>query len=223
MSHYKRSQVEDTLWPIFKIGAAPDRVPAEFRSRVNKLLNLDRMDQPDLANLPLAFNDTRAEGQGQDVPFTSFHAFMLGLGLELWNAGLRQSDVIYFLRHSREALKRQHSLVIAAMAEPENMLVKGKPVRDAGGIEVRDKRIYMLVAKRHFGEASGSAKSKPESIGRPMVFVPEFVAGSEGLKIFFDKAPSDLRAWLAVEIAELAVRIETALAQTPPRRRGRPS
>lgn len=221
MSHYKRSQVEDTLWPIFKIGAAPDHAPTEFRSRVNKLLNLDRLDQPDLAKLPLAFNDARAEGQGQDVPFTSFHAFMLGLGLELWNAGLRQSDVIYFLRHSREALKHQHGIVIAAMPKPENVLVKGKPVREVGGIKIRDKRVYMLVSKRHFGEAS--PKSKPGSVERPMIFVPQFVAGSEGLKTFFNKAPSDLRTWLAVEIAELAMRIEMSLAQTPPRRRGRPS
>ena len=118
MEIYKRSQVEDSLWAVFRAGAAPQTLPAAFRFRIKKLLDLDRMEQEDLADVPLAFNDQYADGQGQDVPFTSFHAFMLGLGLELWNAGQKQNDVVFFLRHCRRLLEAQHARIMAAGISP---------------------------------------------------------------------------------------------------------
>ena len=118
MAIYKRSQVEDSLWAVFRAGAASKTLPAAFRFRIKKLLDLDRIEQEDQAEVPLVFNDQHAQGQGQDVPFTSFHAFMLGLGLELWNAGQKQNDVVYFLRHCRNRLETQHARIIAASIVP---------------------------------------------------------------------------------------------------------
>jgi hypothetical protein len=223
---YKRSQVEDSLWAVFRTGAAPLRLPGTFRFRIKKLLDLDRTETADMAGIPLAFNDARPGGQGQDVPFSSFHAFMLGLGLELWNAGLKQNDVVFFLRHCRAALEVQHARILAAGISPYQVVapLKGWPVgiTDAGA-KVADTSVYMVMDRIGLAETSAAPIASPDARQRPQFFVPKFCTGSDELQRLLVCAPPSRRTHLVVELAELAVRVDQCLAATPARRRGRPS
>jgi hypothetical protein len=222
---YKRSQVEDSLWAHFRLGAAPVRMPAAFRFRVKKLLDLDRQEAPDRKGVPLAFNDARAEGQGLDVPFTSFHAFMLGLALEIWNAGLKQNDVVYFLRHCRTLLEGHHRRIMAAGISPYEVMapLAGWPVRQLNGIEVADTPVYMVVERIGLPELASQPIASTEARQRPVFFTPTFCAGVSGLQAFFANVSPSRRTHLVVELTELAVVIDKRLAATPARRRGRPS
>ena len=225
MDTYKRSQVEDSLWAVFRIGAAPQRVRPAFRSRIKKLLDLDRREQEGGVELPLVFNDARAEGQGQDVPFTSFHAFMLGLGLELWNSGLKQSTVIFFLRHSRETLEQQHARIIGARIAPYQVMapIPGWPTRVLNDVTVADTSVYMLVDWIDFAETTGPDTAAGGGRLQPLIFVPRFCHGTAALvKTVGDLSPQR-RTHLVVELSELAAMLDRHLKTTPARRRGRPT
>ncbi|MCA3573736.1 MAG: hypothetical protein IOC86_07430 [Aestuariivirga sp.] len=222
---YKRSQVEDSLWAHFRLGAAPERMPPAFRFRIKKLLDLDRQEASEREGVPLAFNDTRAAGQGLDVPFTSFHAFMLGLALEIWNAGLKQNDVVFFLRHCRTLLEGQHRRILAAGVSPfEDMMpLAGWPVRKINGIDTPDTAIYMVMDRIGLNELVSQPIASPEARQQPIFFEPRFCAGVSGLQAFFAEVSPSRRTHLVVELTELAVGIDKRLAATPARRRGRPS
>ena len=222
---YKRSQVEDSLWAEFRMGAAPVRLPAAFRFRIKKLLDLDRQETSDMEGIPLAFNDARAEGQGLDVPFTSFHAFMLGLALEIWNAGLKQNDLVFFLRHCRNLLEAQHRRILARhFSQPQNIApAAGLPVRRIQGIETTDLSVYMVMDRIGLSELASQPIASPEARQRPVFFAPTFCDGVSGLQAFFAEASPSRRTHLVVELTELAVGIDKRLAATPARRRGRPS
>lgn len=222
---YKRSQVEDTLWATFRIGRAPASLPAAFRTRIKKLLDLDRIGHSENPSLPLIFNDERAEGQGMDVPFTSFNAFMLGLALELWNAGLKQSDIIFFLRHCRKQFERQHHRIVNAgialyqVMEP----LAGWPTTVLNNISIADTKIFILIGRMDLTEASGMPIASPEARHNPLFFEPIFCNGLAALQQAFAEAPAMRRTYLVVEISDLAVFIDQTLKATPARRRGRPT
>ena len=222
---YKRSQVEDSLWSLFRSGSAPLRLPSAFRFRIKKLLDLDRIDDSGMEGVPLAFNDARAEGQGQDVPFTSFHAFMLGLALEIWNAGLKQNDVVFFLRHCRRLIEAEHARILVAGIVPHQVMapLPGWPVRMLNGATVADTSVYMVMDRIGMTETASFPIASPEARQRPLFFAPQFCGGLAALTDFFAEVSTARRTHLVVELSELAVRLDQLLSTTPARRRGRPN
>ena len=114
---WQRNQAEAALWRY--VTTAPNwgadwdglasATPSVFRSRIKKLLNRDR--SPDQLSLTeeqegkWAFYDTPGEGIGSETRFSTRHVYLMGIGLDLINAGLKQSEVVFFLRDTRLTLE----------------------------------------------------------------------------------------------------------------------
>lgn len=156
MSHFKRSQVEFCIWNVMRAQSAPLDVPSTFRFRIKKLLDIDRQLFADPVRLGrnrprLAFNDELAGGQGIDVPFSEFHVFMLGLALEMWNAGFKQTELVFLLQRIRPDLERKFKEMgkesghVGAMFTTSSRTPR---VSDEAGPDLRadaSSRLYMIV------------------------------------------------------------------------------
>ena len=109
--------MEDALWR-FAVTARDwgsdqnefaSKVPAVFRSRVKKLLDMDRI--PELRPWKLAgkdqwaFYDGAGDGSGSDQTFRTEHVFVMGVGLDLLSQGLKPSEIVFVLRHIRAELE----------------------------------------------------------------------------------------------------------------------
>jgi hypothetical protein len=223
MSQYKRSQVDTCLWNILRADSAEQDAPVTFRARVKKLLDLDRqMYQQKLENegrAALAFNDELAGGQGWDVPFAEFHVFMLGVALEMWNAGFKQAEIVDYLQRFRRPIKTKYEWVrktgatVGAMYSPAS----GKPVvLDTNGPDLDEEpsaRVYMIIDRIELPEAIAATTRKPS-------FSPAFSEGAGELAEMFAHRHLSQRAALLIEIADLIARIRLLLPECPARRRG---
>ena len=170
-------------------------MPAVFRSRVKKLLDIDRAGFRGNEGLALAFSDEIPAGHGVDVPFTIFNAFMLGLALELWNAGFKQYDVVFLLRNIRDFLEAEFNGIFdTSKRSPRS----SAPSRVRHGIPIVDNLIYLVLGRVELKETlSPSVKSKTKKTSR--------------------------RTNMVVELTSLAFRLKHELENTPARRRGRPA
>ena len=96
---WKRTQIEAALWRYVVTarnwGADFDgltaNIPTVFRSRIKKLLNMDRIPALTPWGQPKddkwAFYDSPGEGLGSEDRFSTEHAFLIGIALDLVNEG----------------------------------------------------------------------------------------------------------------------------------------
>ncbi len=117
--------MEDALWRFAVTarywGEDPNKsalqVPAVFRSRVKKLLNMDRIPEfrpwKDAGKDQWAFYDGPGEGPGSDDTYRTEHVFVMGVGLDLLSEGLKPSEIVFVLRHVREKLERAYRQIQA--------------------------------------------------------------------------------------------------------------
>ncbi len=228
MSGYKRSQVETCLWQIMRAESADNDVPSKFRSRIKKVLDLDRQiytlksAQKGGVRPKLAFNDDLAGGQGWDVPFREVHAFMLAIALVMLNAGFKQSEVVDYLQRFATPIKKKFDAIRNAVATVETLYspaTREPLVADTNGGNLNEKasaRVYMIIDRIDFAEILGVSKGKPS-------FAPYFVGDLADLaKMIADRHLSQ-RAVFLVELADLVARIRLLLPESPARRRGPPS
>lgn len=126
---WRRNQMELALWRFAvtarecgadgKAGVDLKKVPIVFRSRVKKMLNMDRIpamtpwgSKPgdNSGGLPGAegwiFFDQAGEGTGSEDRFSTLHVFLMGVALDLMNIGLKQSEIVFFLKHARPVLQK---------------------------------------------------------------------------------------------------------------------
>lgn len=218
MEQFKYSQAVDSLWATFRMGAAPLKVPAVYQSRIKKLRDLDRKGFKSADGLPLAFSDELASGHGSEVPLTLFNIFYLGLALELWNGGYKQSDIVYLLRHIRRRLEALF-----------NELLKLNPSEVAklslvmhSGVFHPDDNVYLVIDRISFAETVSELPIGPLPEGRPIIFGPVICHGGEKLAEHLFQLP-DRRTHLVIELRNLARKLVHHLKETPPRRRGRSS
>ena len=107
---YKRGQSEWALWQYQgRNRNAPGDLPKIFRTRINRLLEIDREPNSDLTRR--AFCETGVVGTGNELRFTVFDTFVLGLGLDLLNAGFKQREVVFALSHIRPDLEKQFNKI----------------------------------------------------------------------------------------------------------------
>lgn len=203
---FQRGQVDESLWALFR----PDQSspPPLFLGRIRKLIDVDRKADV-LAGAstahaaPHAFHSRPPRGQGYEAEFSAFDAFCLAIALDLLDLGFKQAEIVFLLRHIRSDLERKFADILE---DPP----AGRMTQDA------DKRLFMAVGKVELVERTGSSTSAP------LVLRPQFARGLEGASALVDRLGYGDRKVILLEIGNAAVFLCNALAETPPRPKGRP-
>jgi hypothetical protein len=234
---YKRGQVEWALWRAFApttVGRSKE-VPTVFRTRIKRLLELDRSG--DLFEMevsppsPLAFSETAAEGTGNDAAFSVFDAWCLGLALDLLDVGFKQKEIVFLMRFLREGLAtRIEPILKSPPGGRQNLHPKDRPqcptYRSKNGFEIADCYVFLIIRKVEIREGlPGQAKFKPNrakaSSEAPWFIEPIFCHGYDALRDTTTKMPLRFRKAIVIEIAQLADDLRRFLEKAPDFRRGR--
>jgi len=204
---YGRGQVEHALWTTFRGGsmAALDKPPKVFLTRVKRLLEMDRaLDLSDRAAPPavdFSFVDV-PETRGGNVVFAKFDAVCLAVALDLLNAGFKQTEVVFLMRHLRLSLE-------GALA----------PIVDARGGEAAGSD-FLLIRKIELKDALNSPKL--EGHVDPLFLEPIFCSTDDLSDQLAGLMPAQGRVVTVVELASTAKTVCRALDKAPEIRRGRP-
>lgn len=108
MKTYRRGQVEWALWRV-KSGSKAAQAPAEFLTRIRRLLEIDRSGPADERFFsPYAFSDVAPGGRGDEAAFHEIDVLMLWLGLDLLEMGFKQQEVVRLLRSARAVVLKRY-------------------------------------------------------------------------------------------------------------------
>lgn len=223
---YKRSQVEWALWGLFAQQPAsnPQDIPSVFRTRIKRLIELDQSTDEKGMPKQLAFVETKVHGQGKDQPYTLFNTFCLALGLDLLDAGFKQSEIIFTLRHLRPGIRDSFNTVLASPpALRMRQLAEDRPNSPKfkeGSLEFADTRVFLHFERVEVTEAfpvyKGELKTK-----RPLILNPKSFKGLAALTKELDRMNMDYRKALILEISETIIRLQELLNEAPVTARGR--
>lgn len=217
---YKRNQVEEALWRLFAQeapGSQPDKV---FRTRIKRLLELDRKEAGE--GQPLVFVDAVPEGQGKDVPYTLFNVFCLGIGLSLVDCGFKQGEVTFLLQHVRHHLEEAERVIRSSPPAPRQYLLPqdrpDAPTFKDKDVVWADCRVFMIFRKVEIKESMPGLSA--EAREKPVIADFYLLKGVSGLSPFLDKLGFGRRQMIILEVAEMYVLLESYLEDARPRRRG---
>ena len=223
---YKRSQVEWALWGLFAQQPAQDPadIPPVFLTRIKRLIELDQKTNDKGMPKQLAFVETKVRGQGQDQPYTLFNTFCLALGLDLLDAGFKQAEIVFVLRHLRAGIRDGFDIVLASPPSPRNRIVATdrpkSPSYKKGNIEFADTRVFFHLERIEVREAFAGFRDK-DAPKHPLVLNPKFFVGLESLMKELDRMNMSYRKALVLEISESIVILQSFLDQAPTTSRGR--
>ncbi len=216
---HSRAQVEWALWGVF-VPRGPKEPSPVFKTRVKKLLDLDRtleISSEDLGVAPFAFTETKPAGSGKGTRFETIDAFCLALALDLLDFGLKQSEIIYLLRHIRGAL---HD-VLDEIAE-DYPQVRGAPRADQfphlpvretkRGVAYADVGYYMIFRKVELHEAFAA---NPRLAKVPRIVQPSFHAGLDAAREALEKLDATRKAMI-IDLAGLVIPLRSQLKRAPP-------
>ena len=224
---YGRGQLEWAVWNAFRRqrSTAPIDLPAVFRTRIKRLLEIDLElgAGAGKAAVSSAFYGSVPRGTGSEARFDQFGAFCIALGIELLDAGFKQREVVFLLRHVKPELSREFAHVLSLPPSPRNLIRPedrpGAPTRRVRNLKVADCLVYMLIEKVELTEAFPAQRGGRRR--EPSLMEPRFIRGSEALANELSEMPSYYRKILVIEIAELIVEIGEALIEAPIKKRGR--
>jgi len=97
---FKRGQVVKAIWRAFTLRDEP--APASFSAKIKRLAEL---------GVPLT-DAERVGGPGADNSYTPYQAFELGAALKLIDAGFKQGEVAFVIKHIRSDLRRAYSDIL---------------------------------------------------------------------------------------------------------------
>ena len=219
---YKRGQVELAIWQLLNTMSNDiSKPPKKYKTRIKRLLELDRSNQNDPTGF--AFSDISTGGQGTDAQFSEFDTFCLAHAMDLLDIGFKQSEIVFLLRHIRSDLKKEYEQImefpppVRQLVAPED--VPGKPTYKKGNMEVADLRVYVVIEKVEIIEAF-TPSVQPTS-GEPMIMKPRFCHGIEKLQSELDQMGYSYRKAMVFEISETAALIGKYLKEAPLHKRGR--
>ena len=210
-----RNQMEEGLWKY--LSSVPNwgnqknvsEVPKVFRSRIKKLLNLDR--QKGNENKNWMFYDSEGGGTGSQEIYSDYHVFNMAIALNMLSTGFKQSEIIFFLQHVQEVIKANYIIIrsggfIAPISGMNrNTIDNAVPV-------------FMLINRVEMQEMWPDLSS-----GEPIIMAPIFVKGSVGLQEEIEKLPNLYTAFIVVEIADMALMLPSIVENVLAAKRGRPS
>ena len=243
---FRRNQIEWALWRVFhKLGQNAPEPPAQFTTRIKRLLDLDRRldipkgaDDPDFARY--AYFETPPRGKGLDTQFLAADGFCLAIGLDLLDLGLNQGDAIFLGRGVRHRLTRIFKMIIEGPARdsrlpgnpedyPDFPTYKHLPRRVSSRRrknQTNNKRsvdfaIYLLVRRMELTITlpDNGRHALPDDI--PVFLEPEFLEGSEKLGRRLAELRLQDRKAIVLELGFSATSICRWLWQAPIAARGR--
>lgn len=227
---YRRGQVEWALWELFRQQRpAPPQIPSAFRTRIKKLLDIDRIGdmegaQPDAA--PTSFSDDPPTGTGSDAPYTAFDCACLAYALDMLDAGFKQSEVVFLLRHIRRRLRREYDHIIEANSMPVRARRRPEDAphlptyKDERGKWVDDK-VFVLIQKIEVGEVFAVPVPAIASRKAPLFTDPRMCRGVEALAREMQKMSISQRKVFVLEIAWSSSYLTLILPRAPSIARGR--
>lgn len=217
---FKRGQVEWAIGSWTLAGrAGPDAVPMRLKTRINKLLELDRRDASltsTTAQSTFAFLERAPAGTGTDLELTAFDAFCLALACGMLDFGFKQSEVVFLFRHIRGRLEKWFEKAVATSASRQRVFSKHAPhlPRDPDDPRSADLSIFMIQERIETTDMLAD--------GTSVLREPDFCEGCEALARHFTHfGSSERRQAYVVEIAQTAVWISDALHKAPLIKRGR--
>jgi hypothetical protein len=229
---FKRGQVVWAVWRAFS-HLGQDQVPAAFKTRVRKMSEL---------GVPLSQKEKPGQ-PGIDIEYTAYNAFELAVALTCQDTGLKQSEVAFFVRHSRSSLRTCYQRIMASPPSP-SMLILGtdrpnsprrivvqdgdpKGLGDQSRAKIADTSCFMSFRYVEIREAWSKLKFKSSDWGgkgeQPFFFVPKFHYGLAALAKEMDWIATAYQdnIRIVIELSNLAVIVTEALKQAPETRRGR--
>lgn len=220
---YKRGQVEAALWNLFNNqGAAAGPEPRIFSTRIKRLLDIDR--QRDDEKVGFAFIETAPGNKGQDISFSAFNTFCLAIALDLLDAGFKQSEVVFLMRHIRGRLQIEFEQIMKhppPVGNPKSADdAPNKPSYREGKMRYADYRVFVAIQKVEFTEVFPALKSNSDK-KEPVIFQPNIYHGIEDLTKDLNKMDYGFRKTMLLEIAYTAARITEFLKEAPITKRGR--
>ncbi|MCC7146100.1 MAG: hypothetical protein IT443_06610 [Phycisphaeraceae bacterium] len=242
---WRRNQMEAALWryavTLRHWGGDPDhlagRVPQVFRSRIKKMLNMDR----DASLTPWkdlddkwAFYDQPGAGTGSEERFSNVHVFMMSLALDLLDIGLKQSEVIFFLKHTRPALqaaydqihRRTGCIAPVSGSSRQRRLARhytaSEPIRlGSDTAQMADFTAWLVIRREENEKAYPGFRRKVGKVDIPLFMKPKLFFGLEAVKEEIFLHLSGYPHAMVIEIADRALTLEQYLAYTPAIGRGR--
>lgn len=224
---YKRGQIEWALWRAALIGRwSGGEPPAIFKTRIKRLLDLDRELAVDGGAATHAFLSDEAGGSGVETQYAPFDAFCLAVALDLLDIGFKQAEIVLVMRHLRNVLARwfQRARANPSLINRQNHLAKSYPdlpsIERAGRQPLADARIFLLLNRVELTEVLSVKSDKSKS---PVVLAPVVCSGIAGLHDELNKLmPLHRRTMIVVEIAAIAQAVAGFLTIAPVVARGRP-
>lgn len=225
---YGRGQVEWALWASFVQGRPHlDDVPQKFRTRIKRLLDIDReLDLSD-ESLPPVADFAFAEpptGASTEVAYTPVDTFCLAVGLDLLDLGFKQSEVVFFMRYLRPDLEaRMQGLLERPSVSRSRSRAEHYPDMPTylhNGRRYADARLFVVISKVEITELFPAS---PKTTDTPMFLEPVFCDSAEALgEHLSERMPDRRRVVIVLELAATAQATASFLQQAPVIRRGRP-
>ena len=141
-----------------------------FLNRIKRLLELDTKEA---ANI---FAVKPAGGSGNAAAYDPFGVFLMALALVFLDAGFKQSDAIFILRHIKEELYPHYEKIAASTMDLHQQLA----VTDRPGFPYQpnstwlsDQQVFIVIAKVEMRECWSGGENLPE----PFFVGPTFCYG----------------------------------------------
>lgn len=225
---YGRGQAEWALWKSFTYGrSSSGEVPKVFKTRVKRLLDVDRTsDFADVSAPPSVRWSFVAppDEAGGEAAYTEVDVFCLAVGLDLTDAGFKQSEVVYLLRYLRPELEARMSGLVqrpSLISRKNHLPVPNLPTQTKNGKTFADARLFVVIGKIEIRDNLPAGKASQHKA--PLFLEPEYCDGVEELSaILGDAMPDRRRVVTVVELTSTAQSVVEFLSKAPSIRRGRP-
>ncbi len=227
---YGRGQVEWALWKSFaRNRPQASDVPQVFRTRIKRLLDIDRELDLSEESLPPETQYAFAEppsGAGAESAYSPVDAFCLAVGLDLLDSGFKQSEVVFLMRYLRPELEAR----MQGLLERPSLIGRTRhraeshpdlPTYPHNDRLFADARLFVVISKVELTELFPSSPKKTKNT--PLILEPEFCDGIEALSdVLSERMPDRRRIAVVLELAATAQATASFLEKAPVIRRGRP-
>ncbi len=217
---FKRNQVDQALWEtVTHLKGAGKEPPAVFRTRIKRLLEIDRRGPPDTGTY--AFSTAAPGGKGVDARFSAFDTFCLAIGLELLDTGFKQSEVVFLLQHIRRGLHEHFDYILEdpprLQASADNHPDRPK-FEHPEGKPTADFTVFVLIQRVEVREKYPLLKGNGKVV-HPIIGEPIICRGIDALRdtIYRKKVSNHF----LLEISVLGHLVTSKLASVPAIPRGR--